>query len=591
MAGKLDSRQKMINMMYLVFIAMLALNIGKEVLATLGVLNNDLESSMQELEEDSRARYELIEASSKDPNFVLVAPQVLEIKKEADKFYDFIQKIKDTLVYEEGALLDKNNKENKYLDEVIVKADGDEPEKTEMKMKYQNMDNSLALDKLFFDKDLLMPKGQAFVDRYKAFPISINNVLTNIELKETEFKVAKTALDGSKGKNDRIIPYDFSSPMQNLNSRFAYSEKIVNSEGTRQDFLKYNFYGFPVVASLAKLTKIQADIRYIENKVLTEVLTAILGGGSITSFQALLVTKKPVFYTNETVDAAVVMGKKDKSFKPNAIDLFISREGSEQKTSLIEGTDYKFFEGEVVLSRKFSSAGTYDLSGSLTKNNPLTQEPESIPVNQKIVIINEPNSAVVSADNMKVFYRGLRNPTSISIPGVASNTISPSSSGGKFVKVKGGWGAVPSSDPKITSMKVNVVGKLNGVNKSFNGGVFRIKEPPPGEGSVKVNDSYTRNTEEITSKYLINGILTGEKPSDFDYDFQIIVTSFDIKVGQAPVVSVKGNTPRVNSQATANIKSRSSGTIIRFSNVKAQAKDGDFVNPNYIVEDFIVVLK
>ena len=45
MAGKLDSRQKMINMMYLVFIAMLALNIGKEVLATLGVLNDDLESS------------------------------------------------------------------------------------------------------------------------------------------------------------------------------------------------------------------------------------------------------------------------------------------------------------------------------------------------------------------------------------------------------------------------------------------------------------------------------------------------------------------------------------------------------------------
>jgi hypothetical protein len=37
MAGKLDSRQKMINMMYLVFIAMLALNIGKEVLATLGI--------------------------------------------------------------------------------------------------------------------------------------------------------------------------------------------------------------------------------------------------------------------------------------------------------------------------------------------------------------------------------------------------------------------------------------------------------------------------------------------------------------------------------------------------------------------------
>ena len=48
MAGKLDSRQKMINMMYLVFIAMLALNISKEVLATIGVINEDLETSIKQ---------------------------------------------------------------------------------------------------------------------------------------------------------------------------------------------------------------------------------------------------------------------------------------------------------------------------------------------------------------------------------------------------------------------------------------------------------------------------------------------------------------------------------------------------------------
>ena len=41
-AGKQDSRQKMINMMYLVFIAMLALNISKEVLGTLGILNEEI---------------------------------------------------------------------------------------------------------------------------------------------------------------------------------------------------------------------------------------------------------------------------------------------------------------------------------------------------------------------------------------------------------------------------------------------------------------------------------------------------------------------------------------------------------------------
>ena len=100
MAGKLDSRQKMINMMYLVFIAMLALNIGKEVLATLGILNNDLESSITELEASSAASYAQIEsnATSADYMNMIAASQVLDMKEEADKFFNYVQQIKDTLI-------------------------------------------------------------------------------------------------------------------------------------------------------------------------------------------------------------------------------------------------------------------------------------------------------------------------------------------------------------------------------------------------------------------------------------------------------------------------------------------------------------
>ena len=52
-AGKQDTRQKMINMMYLVFIAMLALNISKEVLATLGLINDDIATATRDLVMDS----------------------------------------------------------------------------------------------------------------------------------------------------------------------------------------------------------------------------------------------------------------------------------------------------------------------------------------------------------------------------------------------------------------------------------------------------------------------------------------------------------------------------------------------------------
>ncbi len=43
--GALSPRQKMINLMYLVFIAMLALNMSKEVLSAFGLLNEQLTES------------------------------------------------------------------------------------------------------------------------------------------------------------------------------------------------------------------------------------------------------------------------------------------------------------------------------------------------------------------------------------------------------------------------------------------------------------------------------------------------------------------------------------------------------------------
>ena len=40
-----------------------------------------------------------------------------------------------------------------------------------------------------------------------------------------------------------------------------------------------------------------------------------------------------------------------------------------------------------------------------------------------------------------------------------------------------------------------------------------------------------------------------------------------------------------------DINSQGKGTVVRISNIKANAKDGDFINPNYIVNDFILILE
>ena len=562
MAGKTDTRQKMINMMYLVFIAMLALNISKEVLATLGILNDDLESSIVELESSSKINYDQISSNSDNLDYKIAAEMVGEMKNVSDDFYDFIKTIKDSLISE-----DQNN----YQKEVRVKSNRDS---IILMTDYQIMDKSQTLDKYFFIGDVYTENGDMFLNKFTNFPSAINKTLDQISNMELN------------SEKETKINYDFGSIKDDISNRFKYSEKVVTSEGTESPFLEYNFQGFPMIASISKLTKIQSDIRYIENKVLTQILNAVQNKGlNFNTFQTLLETSKPVYYTTDVIDAAIVMGKKDESFKPDGVELFINGKP-------LRSSEYKIESGKVVLNKKLSSPGTYELTGTVTKRNADSQELVSIPVNQSIVVIKEPNSAVVSADNMKVFYRGLRNPSSISIPGVAESSIRPSSNNGEFIELKkGGWGAVPTSDFSKKSMKVSVSGVLNGERKQFDGGEFRILEPPPGIGSVKVNDNYYKPTQNIPKRYLSNGMITGNKPKDFLYDFIIEVTSFDIKVGNSPSKTVKGNTARNNSKAVADINSQGRGTVVRISNIKANAKDGDFINPNYIVNDFIVILE
>ena len=559
MAGKTDTRQKMINMMYLVFIAMLALNISKEVLATLGILNDDLESSIVELESSSKINYDQISSNSDNLDYKIAAEMVGNIKNVSDDFYNFIQNIKDSLI---------SSDENNYLKEVSVKSNRDS---IIVMTDYQIMDKSQTLDDYFFVGDLYTEKGDLFLNKFTNYPFSINETLDQITDKELN------------SEKETKINFEFGSIKDDLSNRFKYSEKVVTSEGTESPFLNYNFQGFPMIASISKLTKIQSDIRYIENKVLTQILNAVQNKGlNFNTFQTLLETTKPVYYTTDVIDAAVVMGKKDESFKPDGVDLFINGKS-------LRSSEYKIESGKVVLNKRITSPGTYALTGTISKRNADTQELVPNPVNQSIVVIREPTSAVISADNMRVFYRKLQNPTSISIPGVADNTIVPSSNGGIFKKTSSGWKVTPTTNDSI--MKIKVSGRLNNQTKIFDGGEFRVKNPPDGIGSIDVNGNYSTDGKDLTKLFINNGIITGTKPKDFDYKYEIVVTSFDVKVGRLPVQNVNGNRVNRNAAAVDDVESQPSGTPIRFQNIKAKTIDGNVVNDGYIIMPFTIFIR
>ena len=213
-AEKVNTRQKMINMMYLVFIAMLALNISKEVLGTLGILSEDMEKSTAELKSSIDDLYTTIDLNSNQDYYKIPSEELPKLRDLTDDYWSYIQMLKDSLIS-----LDKNN----YLTNVSVK--NEDGEKTEVTMvDYQIMDKSVDLDELFFKGDGNSEKGAEFVSYFSSFKTNVTAVLDSII-----------------SRDERTIKsnYSFASAISNLESRFNYSDDVLNSDGNYQPWLEY----------------------------------------------------------------------------------------------------------------------------------------------------------------------------------------------------------------------------------------------------------------------------------------------------------------------------------------------------------------
>ena len=566
--GKLDSRQKMINMMYLVFIAMLALNIGKEVLATLGLINSDIAAATQDLVADSNEKYTLFSNNANNEYYRIAAQSTPEIQIIADEYFNYIDTLKQRLMNtsETGYKMAREDKETGAIDSII---------------DYQTMDKSQYLDELFFTGDQYSENGQEFVDRFSSFPTKLQTVLD-------AFVAADLEKDppSEDDPDGQYIDFDFSF-LGELNKRFAYAEMVLNRDGKYQPYLNYHFEGFPLIASLSKLTKIQSDIRFIENKILEYIISVINeheGGISANTYQTLLESSKSSFYTGDLVDASVVMGKKDSNFVPSRVELFLNDQ------RMVQGRDFTIEGGGVQLNKRFGAPGSYKLTGKLFfERNKVEQ---SVDVAQVISVIDKPNDAVISADQMKVVYRGLPNDLSISIPGIPNNKLNVRADNGVVRKKGTKFEAIPDGNKVGKSMRIYVSGEINGATINAPGQDFRIKPLPPALGSIDLGSLGKFDSgSSINGAYVDAGIIAAKFPEDFDYDLNVEVTSFTMGVGSRSSVRVNSNRINNNNLLVSYIGGLNSGDRIFVFDIEAKVKTGNIVLDGIKVTDFALTVE
>ncbi len=494
--GKATPRQKMINLMYLIFIAMLALNMSKEVLAAFGIMNEKLETSNEKTTASNNAFLESLgtKASEDAAKYDKLYQNAQQIKTMSQEYFDYLESLKTGMT-----------------------------EGLEDPTDYARMDNADYLDQKFFQGDNLSEGGQEFMKRL------------------TDYRDQVAAIVPASLKNSVVDRFKTGDE----------SGKVEKRDGTKQDWINYHYEGYPLVASLAKLTQLQADVKITEEAALKSMLEGELTNQvSLKNFATSLLATKSAYYTGEKYDGKIIISKTDNSSTPVRAELTLDGR------KLSEGSDYKLEAGGVKMLISSGAAGDHEVKGTVY----FKQDGEEIPVevNNSFATISKPNAALIAADKMNVVYRGVANPMSISIPGIPNNKVRASAPGLKAVS-----GSKYIMNPgKGRSVTITASGTLPDGQPVSSKSEFRIKDIPRPEGTMSKQSGSIklprRNVEIAT---------IGADLADFDFDLNLAVSGFKFKVPGQPTVSVKGN--KMDSRAKSALKRAKRGDIVQIFDIEA----------------------
>jgi gliding motility-associated protein GldM len=263
-SGKLSPRQKMINLMYLVFIAMLAMNMSKEVLSAFGFMNEKLvENNTTATLKNNGTLANLATKAQEQPEkygkLSKIANNVNQLSKD---FTTYLETKKELFLVDQ---VDPNN--------------------------YEAMDQANIVDEHFFKNDKFTTEGQEFLDNINGYRNNIIELLgENSPLKEV------------------------------INRRFDTSDQKIE-DGT-EPWLKNRYEGFPLISTITNLTSMQMDVKTTES----EIYTSLLGGQlesdvSLTNYEAIVVADKTAFFQGEKFTGKIYLGKKDPTLKADLVEI------------------------------------------------------------------------------------------------------------------------------------------------------------------------------------------------------------------------------------------------------------------------------
>jgi gliding motility-associated protein GldM len=529
-SGKLSPRQKMINMMYLVLMALLALNVSSEILKSFHLFEVSFNQAKENL--SSKVALQMASLKKESQSQPVMVPYYERAEKAEEITNDFLKYIDDIITELENAtdgrkaLEDGEEYDAKYMTE-LTQADN-----MEKHANYFLVDNSEGSK----------AKGWRAV--------------------ELEAKINATRLALAE-----LLKPD----TPRIDVKVGAMEELEKSSGLRADLSdvdkkKYPSWAAkylensPLAAVVTLLTKMQSDAQAMEGLIIDELSKGQTQEFVIEELIPVVRTKSSAVLIGEDYEAEVFLAARTAGSENNEFSL--DGGGSMEK----EGGVGKYVA-------RASSQGTHTFSGVITVKSKSGDKPYPFEAEYQVFA----GQAAISADAMNVLYIGVENPLSVAVPGVSPNDVRAS--------ISGGGGTMSRSSGNSYKVKVKTTGKAiisvtatmsNGTSRNMGRMEYKVRRLPKPEarwGAIENNGLPVPKNALMAQGALFASMGEGFAFDGVKYNIVSYQFVFDPKRQGDPFVK-RVNGPRIDNQIKDILRRSKRGDRVIVDMIRATGPDG-----------------
>ena len=563
--AKETPRQKMIGMMYLVYTALLAMNVSKDILDAFDTVNNGVQTTNITLSQQIQQKYAAFEEQyglDKEK----VGPyweQAQQVRAEATDLINYVEALKWDLV--KRIELDKA----KTSQEAVQKALDDGLLKSADTIRYGrkiydiNTAKVKSRDNYNRPTEYMMGNPEGPGNGGKAYELSekirrFRGVVVNAMGPEHIHEIGLIT-DSVYGTKEYVMQQAEVSESKlkklPLKGDF-YGAKLSYYPGSTdavQDSWEYrNFHHTVLVADVTLLNKIISEAQTAELNTITQLMTNIHASDfTFDEIGARVFAESGYLLSGQTYRAQAMVT----AWKNSQLTARVKLDGGAEKVYTSDAQGVIPLEWNV-------GVGSHSYSGVIDMLDPSTTQIEEFPFQGSFVVA--PPAVSVSATKMNVVYRGIDNP--IAVGGGVGGEISATATGATLTRTGNGTYNLRPGEANEVTVNVSSGGSNLGSMK------FRVKDLPKPEALIRnvVNGQVSK------SALLSAGGVVAEM-KDFDFEgvkYDVVGYTFRYKTKAGTTKEAKSNGSRFSDEMKNAINSANVGDMFQFTAIQVRGNDG-----------------